>query len=197
MLIYLMRHGQTEWNVSFRMQGRSDVPLNEVGLEQARKAAAGMRQIPFDCILSSPLMRARQTAEIIAEGRQVPVRVVPCLAELDFGALEGKCRLDYPEAQTYFHDPEHYVPWAGGETYGELDDRCADALEHVLQPLETTCGHVLVCSHAAFITGIVRRILDRPLRDFWIDPPQTNCSCTIVECKNGAFRVVERGRIFG
>lgn len=196
MYIYLMRHGQTDWNVGLRMQGSADIPLNDNGIAQAREAAAGMKQLPLDCILTSPLKRAQQTAEIVAEGRRIPLIIEARLTELDFGALEGVCRKDHPAAWTYFHDPEHYIPCEGGETYAQLDERCADVMAHVLAPLEKTCKNVLVCSHAAFITGIVRRILNRPLRDFWADLPQGNCSVTIAECEKGVFRLVEYGHSY-
>ena len=71
MHIYLMRHGQTDWNIVHRMQGRSDIPLNATGLKQARTAAHGMDKLPIDRILTSPLRRARQTAQAVAVGRGV------------------------------------------------------------------------------------------------------------------------------
>lgn len=190
MYLYLMRHGQTDWNVELRMQGSSDIPLNANGIAQAQEAADRIKQVPFEYVITSPLRRAVQTAQIVAKGRQIPLIVEPRLMELDFGALEGVCRKDHPAAWTYFHDPEHYIPCEGGETYAQLDERCADVMAHVLAPLEDTYKNVLVCSHAAFITGIVRRILNRPLRDFWIDLPQGNCSTVIVECRGGMFYLI-------
>lgn len=197
MFIYLMRHGQTNWNVEMRMQGSADIPLNETGKAQARQAAAGMAQIPFDYALSSPLSRARQTAEIVTEGRSLPLHIDTRLTELNFGIMEGAHRQDYPEASIYFHDPAHYVPLEGGESYAELDVRCAGILENLFLPLEKDYEHVLVCSHAALITGLVRRVLNRPLCDFWSGPRRGNCSCSILECKNGQFRLIEESHIFG
>lgn len=197
MYIYLMRHGETDWNIVRRMQGRADIPLNPTGLRQARQAADGMREIPIDRILTSPLRRARQTAQAVAAGRGVPVLVEELLQEMAFGELEGKLLKDFPEYQCIFTDPEHYLPLSGGESYAELDARCKRLLEEVLRPLEGRYHHVLLCSHGATIKGVVRRVLERPLRDFWLDPPQPNCSCTVLECRGGVFTLLEQGRRYG
>jgi probable phosphoglycerate mutase len=193
MYIYLMRHGQTDWNISLRMQGRSDIALNETGLEQARRAAAGMQQLPLERIYSSPLQRARRTAQFVADAHDLPVLVEPLLTEMAFGELEGLTlhqSMDHP----IFTDPEHYQPQPGGESYAQLDERCRQVLEELLAPLESTYQHVLLCSHGALIKGIVRRVLHRSLADFWCDRPQPNCSCTVLECQDGVFTLLEQGR---
>ncbi|MCD8398698.1 MAG: histidine phosphatase family protein [Lachnospiraceae bacterium] len=185
MQIYMMRHGETDWNLQKRMQGRADIPLNAAGLEQARRAAEELREIRFDRIYSSPLCRARVTAERIAEGRGLPVLTDERLTEIGFGILEGSERGMNPEAHAYFHDPAHYHPCEGGESYEELDARCADVLENLLIPLEKQCRTILVCSHGGWINGVIRHILNRPLEDFWKDPPRPNCGCVLVDCTEG------------
>ena len=194
MLIYLMRHGETDWNVLRRMQGRSDIPLNANGLSQARDAANEMADIPFDRIFSSPLTRARQTAAAVARGRELTVTVEPLLIEMGFGDLEGVPRFEYPEqCEVIFTDPERYVPVGGGETYQALDLRCQALLEEFIPALEGQCQTVLMCSHGGFIKGVVRRLKGRPLRDFWIDPPQANCARTLLECEQGRVRLIQEG----
>lgn len=196
MHIYLMRHGETDWNIVRRMQGRSDIPLNKTGLRQARQAAAGMESLPIDRILTSPLRRARQTAQAVAAGRGVPVLIEERLVEMGFGDLEGKLLEEYPEYQCIFTDPERYVPLGDGESYAELDARCGRVLDEVIRPLEGSYHDLLICSHGALIKGIVRRLLDRPLSQFWIDPPQPNCSCTVLECRGGNITLLEQGRVY-
>lgn len=196
MYIYLMRHGQTDWNVARRMQGRSDIPLNQVGLRQAERAAAAMEDLPIDRILTSPLRRAKQTAQAVAAGRGVPVLTEELLVEMGFGELEGVEVTQREECALIFSHPEQYTPLPGSESYDDLMERCSDLLERVLKPLEGRYHDVLCCSHGALIRGIVVRLKGYQREDFWKDPPQPNCSCTVLECVNGKFSLVEEGRVY-
>lgn len=196
MMIYLMRHGQTEWNTVHRMQGRSDIPLNAVGRKQAKRAAQGMDKLPIDRILTSPLCRAKQTAQAVAVGRGIPVLIEDTLTEMAFGDLEGMLLHDFPEQESIFSDPAHYIPLGSGETYAQLDERCRQLLEEIIPPLEGRYHDVVMVSHGAFIRGVVRRILNLPLEDFWKTPPQQNCTCTLLQCTNGAVSLLEEGHIY-
>lgn len=69
MRLYIIRHGETQWNVEGRLQGQTDTELNENGIRLAKITAEGMKEIPFDLGISSPLTRAKKTAEIVLEGR--------------------------------------------------------------------------------------------------------------------------------
>lgn len=89
MRLYIMRHGETAWNVRRLFQGHSDIPLDEKGVALAEVTAAGLRDVPFDLAYTSPLRRARQTAEIILRGRNVPLVEEPRLIEIAFGECEG------------------------------------------------------------------------------------------------------------
>ena len=73
MVIYVMRHGQTDWNVAKRLQGRSDTVLNENGRELARKTGEALLAVPFAAVFSSPLKRAKETAELALGGRKIPI----------------------------------------------------------------------------------------------------------------------------
>lgn len=86
---YFLRHGQTAWNVEGRFQGHTDIPLNALGLAQAREAAKILAQCPVDLIIASPLIRARKTAEIVAEQLNKPLLVDDELKERHFGRFEG------------------------------------------------------------------------------------------------------------
>ncbi|MGO4805419.1 histidine phosphatase family protein [Arthrobacter sp. 2MCAF15] len=86
----LVRHGQTDWNVQRRLQGSTDIPLNDVGRRQARDAVAVLSGYQWDAVVSSPLRRAAETADLIASGLGLgPARRVPELAERSFGPAEG------------------------------------------------------------------------------------------------------------
>ena len=90
MIVYLMRHGETDWNKERRLQGRSDIPLNAFGMELAEKTAEGMKESPFDRAFSSPLDRAYTTARIVIGDRPVEVVKDDRLQEICFGPSEGQ-----------------------------------------------------------------------------------------------------------
>ena len=91
MTIYLIRHGETDWNRENRLQGREDIELNETGLLQSEACAAALRDVPADLILTSPLKRARATAEIISRAAGfTQVVVEQDLIERDFGSAVGR-----------------------------------------------------------------------------------------------------------
>ena len=73
MKLYMVRHGETDWNKAKKVQGRADIPLNAYGRELAEKTAEGLRGIPFDLAYTSPLSRAKETAQIVLQGRKTPL----------------------------------------------------------------------------------------------------------------------------
>ncbi len=115
MEIYVVRHGQTDWNVKNVFQGHIDTELNEIGIQQAKQTATKFQKIKPDVILVSPLKRAIQTAEYISEVTGVEFSIEPCLIERYFGEMEGKANrpdwniqmmLDYQKN----YDKEHIEP---------------------------------------------------------------------------------------
>lgn len=89
MKLYIIRHGETEWNVQKRLQGVSDTNLNEKGIEMAKQTAEALKEIPFACCFTSPLKRAKDTAMYILRDRQVPVYEDARIREISFGEWEG------------------------------------------------------------------------------------------------------------
>ncbi len=90
--ILVTRHGQTDWNLEGRIQGRTDVPLNQNGMEQVYQTSQKLRNEEIDLIICSPLKRCRQTAEIINQNRNIPVLFDERLVEISYGEIEGKLR---------------------------------------------------------------------------------------------------------
>jgi len=88
-MIYITRHGQTNWNVQKKVMGRCDEPLNETGLNQAEETRNNLMDTDIDLIICSPLKRARQTAEIINRDRNIPIIYDERIIERDFGEFEG------------------------------------------------------------------------------------------------------------
>ena len=94
-MIYIVRHGQTDWNVQKKVMGRCDEPLNEKGKEQAEETRNSLIETDIDLIICSPLQRAKQTAEVINKDRNIPIIYDERIIERDFGEFEGKETKDF------------------------------------------------------------------------------------------------------
>lgn len=92
MKLYISRHGQTPWNVEDLICGRTDVPLTEVGQQQAKRLAESALDKGIEVILCSPMLRARQTAQAVSDAIGVPIQIDDRLIEMDFGTFEGTSR---------------------------------------------------------------------------------------------------------
>lgn len=155
MRIYLIRHGQTDWNAEGKIQGSTDIELNETGRQQAACLARGMEKRPVARIFSSPLKRALETAQAIGDSQNVAVEVLDELREVDFGAWEG---LTWEEVKARYH--EEYTRWwenpagvapPGGETRKELKERAAQAVRRIL---DYGAGDVAVVLHGAIMAYV-------------------------------------------
>ena len=128
--ILLARHGETDWNRTRRVQGHADPPLNGTGREQARALAERVRANPPAAIYSSDLLRARETAAIVAERLGLPLAEIEALREVDVGEWMGLTRAEVE--QRYADDFRRWIDfgqgWQRGETYEELAERVLPAL---------------------------------------------------------------------
>ena len=155
-IVGLLRHGQTDWNIDFRLQGTTDIPLNETGLAQARAVAQHISPADWDAVVSSPLSRARDTAQIVSQLAKLPTASVePLLLERAFGVGEG---LTYDEWREKFRDLA-VIP--GGESLVELADRCWQLLEALLA--RHRGNRVLTVSHGALIRKVIELVSDNTL----------------------------------
>jgi broad specificity phosphatase PhoE len=134
--VYLARHGQSAWNHRKMISGQLDPALSPEGLLQAEALAVAMGDIPLAAIYCSTLVRSRDTARIVAAGRDIPVRERADLAELNWGAMQGRFR-DHrdPEAEALWKarktDPLGFAP-PGGETFAALMSRVKVALSDII-----------------------------------------------------------------
>ncbi len=149
--IGLLRHGQTDWNIDFRLQGTSDIPLNETGRDQALLAGRVIDANDWDVLLTSPLSRAKETAEIVATEAGFDTLIVePLLLERSFGEAEGMKHEDWKVAYG------EGTPIPGGESLEDLRVRCWQLLEHLAH---TYPGRrVLVVSHGALIRKVIKLV---------------------------------------
>lgn len=132
--LLLIRHGETEANVADRWQGWSDAPLTQRGWRQIRRVAEALADKPLSVIYSSPLGRAKQTAQAIAEAHNLPVRVHDALKEYHVGDLEGmpntEVQRQYGELiDRLVDDPDVRIP--GGESIREFHDRISQAIDEI------------------------------------------------------------------
>ncbi|WP_262406211.1 histidine phosphatase family protein [Protaetiibacter sp. SSC-01] len=156
MTLAFIRHGQTEWNREGRMQGSSDIPLNDTGREQAREAGRMLEQWSWDAVVSSPLARARETARIVADDLGLPLG--PAYAELverDYGPLEGQL-----ESDVIARWPKRDYP--GAETLDSVVDRCLKGLARI--DADYPGQNVVVVCHGTIMKYTLIRLTGYPVK---------------------------------
>lgn len=165
---WLIRHGQTDWNITGRIQGSTDIPLNEQGLQQAHAIADTLDGLMPDAIYSSPQIRARKTAEIVAETLGIKdIELDSRLRERNMGGWEGQImnelRQRYPEEFIRREkDPLHYRN-PGSESALEVAERLRAFIKHAFATHPQ--GKVILVSHG-YALSILRCVLERlPLAD--------------------------------
>ncbi len=172
-----MRHGKTEWNKLHKLQGQTDISLNEEGREMAKEAAKMYRDVNIDVCFCSPLIRAKETAELVLEGRDVPVIYDDRLKEMNFGVAEGtENSFDTPELpiNVFFWDPANYKPVENAESMEQLWERTWDIMEHDILPLVKQGKDVLIVGHGAMNSAIICQFRNKDVSHFW-DEPIDNC----------------------
>lgn len=195
MQIYLVRHGETDWNREMKFQGWADIALNEAGRAQARALAARLKPIPIDAAFCSDLRRAQETAEILLPGRKTPLQPDPLLREMNFGPLEGKPYADAranPESPVHllFTDPGRYAPPQGAESIPQVVSRFDDFLKRRLRPLcqDPAIRRVLIAAHGVIVRCALTQAGGFSFRDFW-QLPVSNCSAAILDFDGQELRL--------
>ena len=198
MNVYVMRHGETNWNSKKLIQGSSDIELNDNGRRLAQITSEGMLRegLHFQRIYTSPYKRALETAKIVNQLQNVPVIKDDRLKEICFGVYEGKCLNEIlsRDKNVYycFTKPSKYVPDATAESFETFFERLRDYIDNGLKPLEGKDGieNVLVVCHGAVIRGIMSIANELKLDDFWDSTSQKNCSVNLFDITDGVFSFV-------
>jgi probable phosphoglycerate mutase len=185
MELYIVRHGQTAWNALGRLQGTADIDLNEKGRRDAIALGEDLdaRQISFDAIYVSPLIRAYETACLIRGRKTTPIIRDERLRELNFGEGEGTdsrewLREDSPY-RCFFDAPDKYIPPKGGETLEALCLRTKDFLTKELEPRQDEFRRVMIVAHGALNKGLMSYLEHNTLEHFWGQGLQKNCDADI------------------
>lgn len=177
----LLRHGQTDWNINFLLQGVTDIPMNQTGIEQVKLAAQAIKAEDWDVVLTSPLSRARQTAEIIA-GVHGYTEIIEqeLLIERSFGEAEG---LSHEQWRAKYSNLD-VIP--GGESRTQLAERSRLLLETISQ--ELAGKRVLAISHGALIRTLIAIASNNELpRD---GERLGNASLNVVKHSDNSWQVV-------
>jgi alpha-ribazole phosphatase/probable phosphoglycerate mutase len=185
--VLFARHGQTDWNLHYRYQGKADIPLNERGRREAGLLAKRLKSWTPCRVYSSPLSRAAETAKIVASSMDPApsVRFVDDLMEIDFGDWESHSVFDVARK-----DPELYAAWRadpsivtspGGEAFENVLARVKRALDHVF---EESDEDLLMVFHGGTIRAALSILFDLPPSMVW-KMRLGNCSLTGLEVRDG------------
>jgi broad specificity phosphatase PhoE len=170
--LFLVRHGETDWNAEGRLQGHTDRPLSDYGRRQARQLAEELEGEELEAIYSSDLARARETAEIVGERLGLPVALEPELREKDWGTWEGLNAVE--------RDRVEFV----GESTEAHQERMLRALRRIADR-HPGDGRVLVVTHGGSMRRVQTAAMGMAL------PVVENCGRWLCACDNGEFRAAD------
>lgn len=200
MELYIVRHGETEWNKEKLLQGSTDIPLSENGRLLAKLSGEALAGTPFDRIYSSPLKRAYETACLFRGGQDVPIIRDDRLKELCFGEYEGQnmslllkdpaCPFHY-----FFKQPQLYQSPPSGESLEHLCARAADFMTSVILPLQKSCNRVMIVAHGAINKALMTYVKGHDLSQFWSGGLQKNCNVILLELEHDQFRILDETHI--
>ena len=160
MKLYIIRHGQTAWNIAKKIQGRQDIPLNERGHFQAQCLGKAMENRPITAVFSSPQIRAMETAIAVASPAGVPVIPVRDLMEINYGVWEGKTeeellRDDRALYEAWWSHPAETAP-PEGESINQVNERCRQAWKEIKPQLT---GDAAIVAHGGLLAHFMEQLL--------------------------------------
>lgn len=171
--ICFIRHGETDWNVEKRIQGQTDIPLNEIGRAQALAMAFNAAHVSFKAIYSSDLLRAAETARTLAAREALDVSPLPQLRERHYGIFQGITATEaaerYPEAYQHYMARDVVYDFETGESMIQLVERVGEAINWMVR--HHTGQTIAAVTHAGVLDVLYRKSTGRPLhtpRDFVI-----------------------------
>lgn len=202
MKIYVVRHGETDWNKVKRLQGRSNTHLNEIGRSLAKITGEALKEIPFTKCYSSPLSRAYETAQLVLGERDIPIIPEERLAEISFGIYEGMIsakdgyEIPDPDFSYFFTAPEKYHHPEGGESIESLCKRTTEFLRELVENPDLEEETILISTHGAAERGFLSSLQMKDISEFWSGGVYKNCSVCILESHYGQVEILEVNKIF-
>ena len=188
MRIYIVRHGETEANKNGYLQGWTDVPLNENGRIIAELTGRGIKGIRFDHCISSPLIRAKETAEILLResGNSASISFDDRIKEMNFGSLEGMSVRDEKLIQ-FLKEPVVDYKFPEGESFQEVMNRTQEFLKELIAKDDGKT--YLVSTHGCALRAMLN-FLYEDKDDYWHGHVPYNCCVNIIEVKNGTAKLI-------
>ncbi|MFW6304401.1 MAG: histidine phosphatase family protein [Candidatus Saliniplasma sp.] len=189
--VFIVRHGETEWNRERRFQGWEDSPLTTAGREQVLSLAERLKEYKLEYLYSSPSGRTMETARIIANMKDLDIIKEPGFKEINLGDLEGKrvewVNENYPDIlNDFWNDPVNYEPLSG-ESFYDLKNRVLDTLDNILN--KHGGENVMIVSHAAASKMMLSFFEGRKLEDLWEPPELKAASLSIVDIEEGEANI--------
>lgn len=191
--VFLVRHGETEWNLEERLQGNRNSSLTRNGINQAKKAGKILKNTKFDTVYSSPLTRAVNTAQLILGKKNTKLIIRDGLREIHLGPWEGKTKketeISHPEEYiNFWYYPDRYH-LKGGETYRDLQKRVVEEIQNIFD--ENRGKTVLIVSHWIAIKTAIAFFMEKPLKDLNEAVNLSNGSLLKLSMNNGKVKVSE------
>lgn len=175
--IFLVRHGETRWNVGEVFRGRADVPLNERGIEQATAVGKALSGIGFKAIYASPLSRAMETAQKIADPQGMEVLTDEGLIDINYGEWEGTAKdeieIKYPDLYRRWITAPHEVTFPGGESITDVRERAFEATLKLARMHEGET--IALVSHRVPNKMILSAVMGMEPSRFWDIEQDTAC----------------------
>ncbi len=201
MELYIVRHGETVWNKAGKLQGSTDIQLNDFGRELAKITGEALKNTRIDKIYTSPLIRAYETACLIRGDRDIPVIKDDRIKELCFGDLEGQVMNEMkkdPEShfKNFFEAPDKYVPDENGESLEALCERTARFMDEVIIPQSNVCERIMIVGHGAMNKAIMCHIKGHGIDMLWSGGLQKNCNVIIVDYSDNKFTVIDEEKVY-
>ena len=194
MRIYVVRHGETNANREGYLQGWSNEPLNDSGRRLAEITGQAMKGIRFDCCIASPLIRAKETAEIILQetGNDIQIELDDRIKEINFGTLE-RTSIHNKTVTRFLKQPLIDYKYPEGESISEVMERTQEFLKDLIKRDDGKT--YLVSTHGCALRAMLNYLYDDP-SDFWHGHVPYNCCVNIIESENGKTRLIAEDKIY-
>ncbi|MBR5966467.1 MAG: histidine phosphatase family protein [Treponema sp.] len=204
MQLYVVRHGQTVWNAEGKLQGRTDIELNQNGIDAAVALGRQLAGTRFDKIFSSPLKRAVHTAQLIRQGicegqgvapESLEIQTDPRLIEMSFGVGEG-CSCDewFADSSPYrffFTEPQKFPKPPQGESFEDVMARTKSFAQEIIEPLYQKADRLMIVAHGALNKGLMCYLQNHGVEDYWLNGLQENCQASVFEYDGKVWRTIK------